>query len=212
MEDDVSDTAFETRIAAPWLVVIDMQRIFGEPESLWSAPGFETASAAAVRLRPAFGPRVALTRFLAPTTPERAWVSYYQAWPFALDPANAALYDLVRDFPVEDAVLIDRTTFGKWDGETEKALGGPRQIVVAGVATDCCVLSTALAAADAGLHVRVVADACAGSSALAHRRALDVMASYAPLIEITSVDAVLAGLAEIPLRRVNPDQGGNSFR
>ena len=191
----MSDTTSEIKVEAPWLVVIDMQRIFGEPESLWYAPGFGAASAAAVRLRRAFGSRVALTRFLAPATPEQAWVSYYEAWPFALDPANAALYDLVPDFPVDDAVVIDRTTFGKWDAETEKALGQPREIVVAGVSTDCCVLSTALAAADAGIHVRVVEDACAATDAFAHRRALDVMASYAPLIEITSVEAVLASLA-----------------
>ena len=192
----MSEAAAETRVEAPWLVVIDMQRIFGEPQSPWYAPGFETASAAAARLRRAFGSRVALTRFLAPGQPRDAWVSYYEAWRFALDPANAGLYDLVRDFPVDDAVLIDRMTFGKWDGETEKALGHPRQIVVAGVSTDCCVLSTALAAADAGIHVRVVEDACAATSTFSHRRALDVMATYAPLIEITSVDAVLASFAD----------------
>ena len=191
----MSDTTSEIQVETPWLVIIDMQRIFGEPESPWHAPDFEAAAAAAVRLRRAFRSRVALTRFLAPAAPERAWVSYYDAWPFARDPANAALYDLVADFPAGDAVLIDRTTFGKWDSETDKALGGPRQIVVAGVSTDCCVLSTALAAADAGLFVTVVEDACAATDAVAHRRALDVMATYAPLIEITSVDAVLARLA-----------------
>ena len=148
-----------------------------------------------MRLRRAFGPRVALTRFLSPAEPEDAWVPYYQRWPFARDPANAALYDLVGAFPVEAAVLIDRTTFGKWDLESERRLGSPREIVVAGVATDCCVLSTALAACDAGVHVRVVGDACAATNASTHCRALDVMASYAPLIEITSVDAVLASLA-----------------
>ncbi len=202
----MSDTDFETRVEAPWLFVIDMQRIFGESESPWYAPGFETASAAAVRLRPAFGSRVALTRFVAPGKPEGAWVSYYEAWRFALEPASIALYDLVQDFPVDDAVLIDRTTFGKWDRETEKALGHPRQIVLAGVSTDCCVLSTALAAADAGIHVRVVEDACAATSTFTHRRALDVMASFAPLIEITSVDAVLASFTELRWFGMQPDQ------
>ena len=202
----MSDKALKTTVEAQWLVVIDMQRIFGEPESPWFTPGFETASAAAVRLRQAFGSRVALTRFVAPGKPEGAWVSYYEAWRFALDPANAALYDLVRDFPVDDAVLIDRATFGKWDRETEKALGHPRQIVVAGVSTDCCVLSTALAAADAGIHVRVVEDACAATSTFSHRRALDMMATYAPLIEITSVDAVLASFAELRSFGMQPDQ------
>ena len=194
----MNDTASEVRIAAPWLVVIDMQRIFGEPDSPWYAPGFEAAVAGALRLRQAFGSRVALTRFLAPAKPEAAWVKYYEQWRFALDPANAALYDLVREFPVEAAVQIDRTTFGKWDAETEKALDSPREIVLTGVSTDCCVLSTALAAADAGVHVRIVHDACAATSVFSHRRALDVMACYAPMIEITSVGAVLASLSSTP--------------
>jgi nicotinamidase-related amidase len=64
-------------------------------------------------------------------------------------------------------------------------------MVLTGVSTDCCVISTALAAADAGVAVRVVSDACAGISENDHQRALDAMALYAPLIEITSVEAVL---------------------
>jgi nicotinamidase-related amidase len=71
-------------------------------------------------------------------------------------------------------------------------MAGSAEMVLVGVSTDCCVLSTALAAADAGVHVRVVADACAGLSEGDHRRALDAMALYGPLIEITDAAAVLA--------------------
>jgi len=175
-----------------WLVLIDLQRIFGEPGSDWFTPRFAEAAAGAARLRPAFGRRVALTRFLAPEKPGGAWIPYYQDWPFALDPANRALYDLVPEIPPLDARLIDRATFGKWSAETRAALDDPREIVLAGVSTDCCVISTALAAADDGVRVRVVADACAGLSDADHRRALDVMALYAPLISITSIDEILA--------------------
>ena len=66
--------------------------------------------------------------------------------------------------------------------------------MLAGVSTDCCVISTALAAADAGVHVRLATDACAGASVVDHQRALDAMALYAPLIELTSVDEVLSSL------------------
>jgi nicotinamidase-related amidase len=52
------------------------------------------------------------------------------------------------------------------------------------------VLSTALAAADAGARVRVVADACAGVSPADHERALQAMALYGPLIEVTDADSV----------------------
>lgn len=175
-----------------WLMLVDLQRIFGEPASQWFTPRFDDAAAGAVRLRELFPGRTALTRFLAPETPAGAWVPYYRQWPFALDPANADLYDLVPSLPPGDAVLIDRPTFGKWDAATRAALGDSSDIILAGVSTDCCVLSTALAAADDGVRVRVVADACAGLSDADHQRALDVMALYGPLIDITTVEEILA--------------------
>jgi len=180
-----------TRDAA-WLVVIDMQRIFGEPSSAWFTPRFAEASAAIQRLRPSFSERTVFTRFLAPERPIGAWVPYYETWDFALDPANAALYELMPEFRGSAGPVIDRTTFGKWDTGTHAAIGGSHEIVLVGVSTDCCVISTALAAADAGVHVRVVEDACAGVTDRDHERALGAMALYAPLIEITTVAGVLA--------------------
>ena len=67
--------------------------------------------------------------------------------------------------------------------------------MLTGVTTDCCVLSTAPAAADAGVHVIVAADACAGVTGEDHQRALDTMALYQPLIDIAEVDSILASLA-----------------
>ena len=81
----------------------------------------------------------------------------------ALDPENAPLYELSDEFASIAATTVDRTTFGKWDAETDRALGHPGGDRAAAGVTDCCVLSTALAAADAGVHVMVAADACAGS-------------------------------------------------
>jgi nicotinamidase-related amidase len=177
--------------AGSWLLLIDLQRIFGEPPSPWAAPDFAPAAAGADRLREAFGDRVAVTRFLPHTPPTGAWVSYYQQWPFAVDPASADLYDLVPPFE-RVPLRVDRAAFGKWDAETADLLDHPAEIVLAGVSTDCCVLSTALAAADAGVQVRVVTDACAGASEADHQRALDAMALYAPLIELTTIAEVLA--------------------
>jgi nicotinamidase-related amidase len=55
------------------------------------------------------------------------------------------------------------------------------------------VLSTAVTAADAGVTVRVVADACAGVDDRSHRKALDILQLYAPLVEVVSLHAVLRG-------------------
>jgi len=181
--------------AAAWLMIIDMQRIFGEPVSEWATPDYASAAAGIRRLLHTFEARICVTRFLPPEKPTGVWIAYYEQWPFALDPENAPLYELSDEFASIAATTVDRTTFGKWDAETDRALGHPGEIVLAGVTTDCCVLSTALAAADAGVHVMVAADACAGVTQADHQRALDAMALYSPLIDIAEVDTILAGRA-----------------
>ncbi len=189
--------------AEPWLVVIDMQHVFapggraGDPawRSPWASSEYDRASEGVRRLLPAFGDRVVYTRYVAPERPAGAWVPYFQLWPFALVPADDQLYDLMPEFDPDSHPVVTETTFGKWGPALSQATGGAGELVLTGVSTDCCVISTALPAADAGIHVRVAADACAGASPEDHRRALDAMALYAPLIEIVTVDDVLATIA-----------------
>jgi len=183
-----------------WLLAIDMQAVFGDPSSPWCAPEYARASAGIERLLPAFGERAVFTRYVAPAEPRGAWVAYFELWPFALVPDDDPLYTLTPPFEAAAPHVETRTTFGKWDAQLAVALQGTDEIVLAGVSTDCCVISTALAAADAGIHVRLAVDACAGASAADHQRALDAMALYAPLIELTSVDDVLASLESAPLQ------------
>lgn len=175
------------------LVVVDMQNVFAHAPSPWASPDYSTALAGTQRLLRAFGDRVVFTRYVAPDRPEGAWVPYFEQWPFALVPADDAQYAIVDELDVGDRPVVTATTFGKWGSELDAATGGARELVLAGVSTDCCVLSTALPAADAGCHVRVAADACAGASPEDHERALDAMRLYAPLIDVTTVDAILSG-------------------
>jgi nicotinamidase-related amidase len=171
-----------------WLVVVDLQRVFGDPDSPWTAPRFEEVRPRIRRLVAAFGERVVLTRFVAPAQPTGAWADYYAQYPFALQPPDAPLYELVED--PGPARVLTATTFGKWGPELAGIVGdGP--VTVAGVATDCCVVSTVLPAADAGVPLRVVTDACAGSSDDEHDRALHLMGLYAPLVELTTTADLL---------------------
>jgi nicotinamidase-related amidase len=169
-----------------WLAVIDMQRVFGESDSPWFTPRFAEIVGPIQRLVDAYRPRVVFTRFVAPAVPAGAWRRYYELWPFALQPPDARIYELVDEFARQPCPTVEATTFGKVGDELYAMLGGGR-LVLAGVSTDCCVLSTALAAADDGVEVQVVADACAGVDDESHAKALDIMRLYSPLVEVVSL-------------------------
>jgi nicotinamidase-related amidase len=165
------------------LAVIDMQHVFGDPDSEWFAPRFASVVPKIEALVSEYAPRVTFTRFVAPVVPSGSWVPYYEQFPWALQPPDSALYDLVPAFASYRGTTVDSPTFGKWGLSLAGRLGSD-DLVLAGVSTDCCVISTALAAADAGVRVRVIAEACAGATDETHAQALAVMALYAPLIEV----------------------------
>ena len=174
----------------PWLVVIDPQRIFAHPDSDWASPMFPDIVEPVHRLAAAHAGRVIITRWVAPQDPSGSWAAYMQAWPFADVPEDDPKFRVVDEMLDLEARVVSAPTFGKWDvvlGET----GPAPHLVVTGVSTDCCVISTALAAADAGATLTVVSDACAGSTPENHQKALDVMALYPPQITISTTAEVL---------------------
>ncbi|MGO4956198.1 cysteine hydrolase family protein [Luteococcus sp. Sow4_B9] len=180
-------------MADAWLVVIDHQRIFADPASEWCAPRFAETAPVVARLATHFDDRVLLTRWLPGTNRNGSWRAYFDKWPFADRPDEDPFFDLVptaRD--LTDRPTVDVTTFGKWGPELAAVTGQYPHLVLAGVATDCCVISTALAAADAGCTVTVISDACAGSSDENHAAALQVMGLYAPQITVLDSATVLA--------------------
>lgn len=184
------------------LGVIDMQNVFGEPGSPWLTPRFDEVVEPVRRLAEAYGPATVFTRFVAPDTPHGAWVPYYEEWSFALQPPDAALWDVVPDLAdvagrAERAGrVVSAPTFSKWD-RLRSLVGIDGRLVLCGVSTDCCVISTALAAADDGTEVVVVADACAGVDDDSHAKALHVMGLYAPLVRVVGLEEALALAPEV---------------
>jgi nicotinamidase-related amidase len=178
---------------AAWLAVIDMQRVFAEPGTDWFVPRFAEITGPVTDLVAAYRPRVTFTRFVAPAVPAGAWRRYYDQWPFALQPPDAPIYELAGEFAAQAGPTLDATTFSKWGPELAGLTGPGGRLVLAGVSTDCCVLSTAVAAADAGASVAVVADACAGATDESHEQTLAVLRLYQPLVEVISLEQALSG-------------------
>lgn len=180
-----------------WLVVIDPQRIFASPEeSEWGSPMFAGIVEPVQRLAEAVGPeRTVVTRWVPSEKRPGSWSDYFDAWPFADRPATDHIFDLVSDLRGRTAhPSVDRSTFGKWCPELEGVCGATPTLIVTGVSTDCCVISTVLPAADAGARVVVVTDACAGSTQDNHDAAVTVLGLYPPQVALASSTEVLDAL------------------
>ncbi|AKT50772.1 cysteine hydrolase family protein [Arsenicicoccus sp. oral taxon 190] len=178
----------------PWLVVIDPQVIFAAPESPWGSPMFPAIVPRVRALAAGFADRVVVTRFVAPVEPQGSWRPYYEQWPFALVPDDHATYAVAPALAatLAAAPVVTEPTFGKWGAGLREIVGDAPQLVLTGVSTDCCVIATALAAADAGATVTVVTDACAGSTPDNHAAALQVMSLFEPQIRLAATAEVLA--------------------
>lgn len=172
----------------PWLVVIDMQHAFGDPSSGWVAEGYAEIAPVVEKLVARFPQRTVFTRFVRDPDESGQWSAYYDRWAeFRADPDDP-VWDLTVDVPA-GAPVVTEPTFSKW-GAALADVVGDAPLVLCGVATECCVLGTAYAAADAGREVRVVADACAGATTELHEQALRIMQTNAPLISVTTSSQV----------------------
>jgi nicotinamidase-related amidase len=168
-----------------WLVVIDPQTIFTDPAtSAWGSPMWAETVPRIARLAAAYDGRVVVTRFVADPGVGGSWAHYYDDWPFALVPETDALYAVVPELAGLARHVVTEPTFGKWGHGLRSVVGDQPRIALAGVATDCCVIATAIPAGDAGASVRVFGDACAGSTPENHAKALDVMRLFAPQVTV----------------------------
>lgn len=169
-----------------WLVVVDPQVVFADPgASPWGSPMFAGALPRMRELADEFGPeRTVVTRFVADPSLGGSWGPYYAEWPFALVPDADPLYAVVPELAGVAGHVVTAGTFGKWP-VLRDLVGSDAHVTVAGVATDCCVVSTVLPMADAGVTVVVDAAACAGSTPENHAQALAAMALFAPQVTVS---------------------------
>lgn len=177
------------RADQPWLIVIDMQRIFGEPASPWHVPGFGQVHGKIDLLRHQFGNRVIFTRFVPPAAADGSWRAYYEKWPFAMAGTDDPHWQLTGPWQAEPT--LDVSCFSKWNPELAGVVGDRAHLVLCGVTTDCCVLATCFAAIDHGATVTVVTDACAAIGEL-HQAALRVLADRDPQVRLTTSAQIMS--------------------
>lgn len=179
---------------------IDMQTLFATPTD-WHTPALHNILPKVERIVQHAPARSVFTRFLTPPSIEGAkgrWQTYYQHWQSVLADRNpASLYDVVPELKqhIPPAHAIDKTGFSAFD--TPDCLSilnelGATTVILTGVETDVCVLSTMLAAIDLGIHVVLVADAVESSSPAGHRATLDhVVPRYDRQVDVMDTATLL---------------------
>ncbi|MGO1545291.1 MAG: cysteine hydrolase family protein [Gulosibacter sp.] len=172
------------------LVIIDMQEAFRREGSDWACVGYEAAANQIARLAEQFAGDVIWTRFVRDPQEHGSWADYYVRWQAFRVPEDSPEWAITMPVKAADAV-VSLPTFGKWGSELASLTEG-HDLVVCGVATDCCVIGTVLPAIDAGKSVTVVTDACAGATAEVHAQALHLMGMLAPMVSLKTTDEVLS--------------------
>lgn len=174
------------------LVVIDMQTIFQDPHSQWHVSTYEQAASRIDRLVARFPSNVIWTKFVRNPEEHGSWGAYYDRWDSCRLEPDAADWDLTLPVPEHDQVVA-LPTFSKWGPELASRTAGQEHLIVCGVATDCCVLSTVMGAVDAGKRVTLVADACGGATPEAHEQAIGLMKLLSPMVRVVNTAELLNG-------------------
>ena len=171
-----------------WLLVIDMQPAFGSQASPWFVPGYADCAENVAGLVESFQKRVLFTRFVPPVSPQGSWRSYYDQHGFALESFNQDLWELDPRWEGRSSIASHR--FAKWR-EAAELVPANANLVICGVATDCCVLGTVLEACDEGRSVQLVSDASAAATNDLHNAALTIFADRREQLTVTNTQKVI---------------------
>ncbi|MDQ2756271.1 MAG: isochorismatase family protein [Actinomycetota bacterium] len=210
------EAAFSGRIgwgARPALLVVDLCRAYTEPDGPFALPDVEPvveANRALVAAARAVGIPVVWTavRYAADLTDGGLFVRKVPALAVFAEGAEGGWGELTLEPLPDEAVVVKQYASGftgrvqaSGPGGAPGAGGGLAAhltrlgvdtVVVTGVSTSGCVRATATDALTHGLHVQVVADACADRTHTLHEQNLaDLDAKYA---DVVSLDQALTHL------------------
>ena len=173
-----------------------MQVIFQDPHSQWHVPTYEQAASRVGQLVARFPSNVIWTKFVRDAGEHGSWGAYYDRWGSCRLEPEAADWDLTLPVNAHDRVLT-LPTFSKWGPELASLTANQEHLIVCGVATDCCVLSTVLGAVDAGKRVTLVTDACGGATTEAHGQAIGLMELLSPMVSVVNTAELLDSVASV---------------
>ena len=162
-----------------YLLIVDMQRVFAETTP-WHVPDFYTVQKTILDWYDVFDmDHVIFSAFVPDPHPKGAWRDYYDRYPFAQRESAKSLFELAEPYASLPGSRVTASTFSKWPAIQDLTMD---KLYICGVSTGCCVLSTAMAAADAGVSVSIIRDGCAAVSKEMHDAVEAVVRNYPHLI------------------------------
>ncbi len=180
---------------------IDMQRLFFE-ETPWRTPWMERILSPVAAIAERHPDRTIFTRFVPPRDADRArgtWRQYFERWRSLtrrhLDPSLLDLMPRLNAL-VPPAMVFDKGVYSAFFDRrlaAELARNEVDSVVITGVETDVCVLSTVMSAIDIGFRVVLPRDAMCSSSDATHDALMTLYTQrFAEQIEVASTEAVLS--------------------
>ena len=157
------------------LLVIDMQNVYTKGQE-WACEEVEKASDSILRLLNSRAlSQVIFTQYLATKHPEGVWKEYNKV--NAAVNADPWLNEMMSEFlPYTKSVYSSFAI-----PQVRELAKHASRVVISGVVAECCVLSTALSAIDAGCKVIYLTDAVAGLNATSRKEAENILSYLSPL-------------------------------
>jgi nicotinamidase-related amidase len=177
------------------LLFIDFQNVFSEERGgYWPIEDYQKTLDTALQVKNKLlsgdknNVTIITTRFLPPDPIKgQGWIDYYKDIPKEMHNKEYPGYKLSNGVPKD--IIISASTFGKWNAiqnHFNNIIDEFDKVYITGVSTDCCVLTTALAAVDSGIKVFIVENACSAENKEDHNRAINVMKGYGPNLNVIS--------------------------
>jgi nicotinamidase-related amidase len=114
---------------------------------------------------------------------------------------------LERLAPQPDEWVLDKSrysAFHRTDLDSRLKTLGVDTLIISGVLTDVCVLSSVFDAFALGYHIRLVSDACTTTTQSGHHSALLIMANWVYSLEILSTEQCLRALENLEYVSLTP--------
>ena len=165
------------------LLVIDMQNVYASGGA-WFCPKAESAAENIKSLLESeeINTDVIFTRFLSSKDPVGDWIKYNEENALVNgDPHANEMMDAFSDH-LDKYPLYTKSVYSSLAiPEVRESVKDHDRVILSGVVAECCVLSTAFALIDAGVHIIYLSDAVAGINEETEKSVISVLSGLEPL-------------------------------